>query len=165
MKTKMKRGMSIIEVMVCIVSLLIAVLGASGYRYFATLDIHRSDREITAGRVASQLCESWKGIGGGASSYNPLNDPGLGLAIETDTNNLAPEEPPSFTLLNNGGYYQVVSNNRIYYVTMSYHITNGTNATDPNLETLNVIVSWPANENSSSLTMKSLSLAELLITH
>jgi hypothetical protein len=151
--------------MIFIVVLSIAVIGTSGYRYFATLDIRGSDNEITAGRIASQLCESWKGVGGGDSSYDPINDPGIGLDINSVSSTLAPEKPLTFTLLKDGGYYKVVSDNRTYYVTMSYHTINGT---DGNLETLNVIVSWPASENSSNngvATQKSLVLSELLITH
>jgi hypothetical protein len=160
----MKRGISIIEVMVFIVSTLIAVLGASGYRYFAIMDIRRSDSEISAGRVAEQLCQSWKGIGGGASNYDPLSDPGIGLTIENDTNSLAPEAPLGFTLLTNGGHYKVSSNSRAYYATMSYHTTNSASG---NLDTLNVTINWPANEKSTGndAAMRSLSLSDLLITH
>lgn len=160
-------AISIIEIMIFIAVLSIAVIGTSGYRYFSTLDIHRSDNEITAGRIASYLCESWKGIGGGESAYNPLNDSDSSAigTIETASSTLAPEKPSSFTLLTNGGYYKVVSDNRIYYVTMSYHsiIT-----AIENLETLNVIVNWPASGNSSNndaATSKSVCLSELLITH
>ena len=158
-------AISIIEIMIFIVVLSIAVIGTSGYRYFAATDIRRSDSEITAGRIASQLCESWKGIGGGDSNYNPIKDPGIGLDINSVSSTLAPQEPLTFTLLKDGGYYKVVSDNRTYYVTMSYHTINSTNG---NLETLNVIVSWPASENSSNngvATKKSLVLSELLITH
>jgi Tfp pilus assembly protein PilV len=157
----MKRGVSIIEVMIFITILAIAVIGASGYRYFSTLDIRRSDNEITAGRIASQLCESWKGIGGGDSNYNPINDPGIGLNITASTGTL---KPSTFTLLQNGGYYKIVSdNNSIYYATMSYRTISGANG---NLETLNVIVSWPKNPSNNNATIKSFfCLTDLLITH
>jgi len=167
------RGMSIIEVMVFIAIMLVAVIGASGYRYLSSLDIRKSDNEITAGRIASYLCESWKGQGGGESLYNPTNDSnpsGIG-EITAASSALAPEKPAIFTLLNNGGYYKirVYSDNdnvvRTYYCTMSYRTINSASG---NLETLNIIVSWPANENSTStsaLAKKSLVLSELLITH
>ena len=119
----MKRGISIIEIMIFIAVLTIAVIGTSGYRYFAAMDIRRSDNEITAGRIAMHLCESWKGIGGGDSAYNPINDSnssGIGT-ITAASSTLAPEKPLTFTLLKDGGYYKVVSDDRTYYVTMSYH--------------------------------------------
>jgi hypothetical protein len=126
------------------------------------MDIRRSDNEITAGRIASQLCESWKGIGGGASNYNPLTDLGIGLAIEGTSSTLTPQAPDTFTPLANGGYYKVVSEGRTYYATMSYHTVNNSKG---NLQTLNVIVSWPANpSNDGAATNKSLILSELLIT-
>jgi len=152
--------------MVFTVILVIAVIGTSGYRYFASMDIRRSDSEITAGRIASQLCQSWKGIGGGASTYNPTTDTGIGLDIESASSALAPQVPLNFTLLTNGGYYKVDSEDRTYYVTMSYYTI--VNHPDPNLETLNVIVSWPASGNSSNsnvATSKSISLSDLLTTH
>ena len=160
----MKKGISIIEVMIFIAILAIAVIGTSGYRYFSTLDIRRSDHEITAGRIASQLLESWKGIGGGDSNYNPVNDPGIGLNITDASCSQAVEPPENFTLLNSGGYYMITSaNNGIYYATMSYRIVSTANG---NLETLNIIVSWSANpSNSSVTTRKSLCLSDLLITH
>ena len=158
-------GMSLIEIMVFIVVIAIAVIGTSGYRYFSILDIRRSDTEITAGRIAMMLCESWKGMGGGVSTYNPINDSddsGIGL-ITTASSALAPEKPLTFTLLNNGGYYKVVSDNRTYYTTMSYHTTNSPNG---DLQTLNVIVTWPANPSNNDFSAgKSISLSELLIVH
>jgi hypothetical protein len=160
----MKRGISIIEVMIFIAVLAIAVIGTSGYRYFSTLDIRRSDSEITAGRIASQLCESWKGIGGGDSNYDPVTDSGIGLNITPSSSTYAPAAPEYFTLLNNGGYYKVISdNNSNYYATMSYRTISSANG---NLETLNIIVSWPSNpSNLSVTTRKSLCLSDLLITH
>jgi len=165
----MKRGISIIEIMIFTVVLTIAVIGTSGYRYFAAMDIRRSDNEITAGRIASQLCKSWEGIGGGSSSYDPVNDNGIGLNIEATSSSLAPQAPSNFTLLTNGGHYKVkvYSDNdkdiRIYYATMSYRTINNANG---NLETLNVTVSWPANpSNSNATTNDSFCLTDLLITH
>lgn len=158
-----RSGTSLIEIMVFIVVISVAVIGTSSYRYFSILDIRRSDTEITAGRIASQLCESWKGMGGGVSSYDPLIDSGLGLAIESASIALATQAPPNFTLLKNGGYYKVVSDNRTYYVTMSYHTINDING---NLQTLNVIITWPANlSNNDVTTSKSFCLSELLIIH
>ena len=153
-----------IEAMIFIAILAIAVFGASGYRYFSTLDIRRSDNEITAGRIASQLCESWKGVGGGDSNYSPVNDTGIGLNISTTSSALAIPPPANFTLIQNGGYYKIISdNNSIYYATMSYRTISSANG---NLETLNVIISWSSNpSNSSVTTRKSLCLSDLLITH
>jgi hypothetical protein len=134
----MKRGISIIEIMIFIVVLSIAVIGTSGYRYFATMDIRRSDNEIAAGRIAEQLVQSWKGIGGGSSSYSPLpktldpnGDSGIGLTITASTSTLAPAKPSTFTLLQNGGYYKIVSDDQnIYYATMSYHAISLTKRTE-----------------------------------
>ena len=157
-------AISIIEIMIFIAVLTIAVIGTSGYRYFAAMDIRRSDNEITAGRIASQLCESWKGVGGGVSNYNPINDPNIGLDITAASSTLAPEKPDSFTLLTNGGYYKVVSDGRTYYATMSHYATNSSDGKFQ-LQTLSIIVGWPANpSNDDAATNRSLSLSELLIS-
>lgn len=158
-------AISIIEVMIFIAVLSIAVIGTSGYRYFAAMDIRRSDNEITAGRIASQLCESWKGIGGGVSTYSPLpaNDPGIGLNISAASSSLAPQTPQNFTLLTNGGHYKIVSDGRTYYATMSYYADNS-NAKFQ-LQTLSIIVGWPVNpSNNNAPAENSFSLSELLIS-
>ena len=153
--------------MVFVAVLTIAVIGTSGYRYFATMDIRRSDNEITAGRIAMHLCESWKGQGGGSSAYNPINDSnvsGVGL-ITAASSTLAPEEPLAFTLLKDGGYYKVVSNDRTYYATMSYYTVDSNNG---DLQTLNIIVNWPSNESlpdTAISSKKTLCLSDLLIIH
>ena len=147
--------MSIIEVMISIVALLISVTGASGYRYFSTLDIVKSDREITAGRTAMLLCASWKGLGG-IETYNPLSDTSLGLDIQEPTGSLAPEVPPNFTTL---GHYQVDSDNLSYYVTLSYYDVNS------NLRILNTSIAWPASEsqtNGTAMRMRSFRLSTLV---
>jgi Tfp pilus assembly protein PilV len=170
----MQRGLSIIEVMIFIAVLAIAVIGASGYRYFSMLDIRRSDNEITAGRIASQLLESWKGRGGGDSNYSPLpnpsppllGDPCIGFNIASSSSAKAPSHPANFTLLNNGGYYKIVSDNdKIFYATMSSRTIDSNNG---HLETLNVVVSWPAIVSSpqDSVTHnKYVCLTDLLIVH
>ncbi len=163
----MKRGMSLIEVMIFIAVLSIAIIGTSGYRYFSTLGIRMSDIEITAGRIASQLCESWKGIGGGSSTYNPTADSYIGFNVSETTSSLAPDEPLNFNLLSSGGKYKIITdNNEIYYASMSYYITTGISGADPNLETLNVTVTWSSNiSTTDSSSRSSFSLSELLITH
>jgi len=158
-------AISIIEIMMFIAVMSIAVIGASGYRYFSALQIRWSDSQITAGRIASQLCESWKGQGGGSGAYNPLTDPGIGLNITDASSSLAPQPPADFTLLEDGGHYKVVLGNRTYYSSMSYKIINNVNG---NLETLSVIVTWPVNESipdNTAMTHKPFCLSELLITH
>lgn len=157
---KFRPALSIIDVMVFVVIIAIAVIGSSGYRYFSTLEIRKSDNEIAAGRIASLLCESWRGLGG-ASTYNPItdcNDLGFGFNITEDSQALAPVVPLNFTPL---GYYRVISDNHTYYVTMSYYNI------DSSLLALNVGIAWPASESSQindAATNKLLRLSAL-ITH
>ena len=150
-------ALSIIEVMVFVVIISIAVIGVSGYRYFTTLEIRRSDCELTAGRIASLFCESWKGLGG-VPAYNPISDVnnlGIGLSITEESHTMTPPAPLNFTAL---GYYRVVSDNHTYFVTMSYFNIN------TSLLALNVGVAWPASESSQTpdpATNKTLYLSTL----
>ena len=164
-KNSFKPGMSLIEIMIFVVVISVAVIGTSSYRYFSILDIRRSDTEITAGRIATMLCESWKGQGGGAGPYNPIDDSdSLGIGVITaSSSTYAPPKPSGFTLLTGGGYYKVVSDNHTYYATMSYKTVSGANG---NLQTLNVIVTWPADlSNNDVASDKSFSLSEQLVLH
>lgn len=153
--SRLRPAMSIIEVMVFVVCLSVAVIGASGYRYFSTLHIRKSDIEITAGQTALLLCESWRGVGG-IQTYDPLNDTGLGINITNASELLAPEPPLNFTSLGN---YQVVADNHTYYVTLSYFDI------DSYLSVLNVKTQWPRSEravNENTGVNKSLSLSALV---
>ena len=64
-------GITLIEVMVTIVIISIAVIGAAGYRYHSALNARKANVQITAARIALLMLESWKGQGGysGYSKY------------------------------------------------------------------------------------------------
>jgi len=146
----MKRGFSIIEIMVFVACILISVIGASGYRYLTTIEIRKSDQALIAGRTAEVLLQSWKGVGG-VNSYNPLNDTGLtnfelDIGVSTSTN--SPTYPTNFILL---GYYKVnVDNDEFtYYVTMSYF-----DVIVGKMRVLNTGVQWLSNQGQTHQTAK-----------
>lgn len=68
-------GLTLVEVMVAIVVIMIAVIGAMGYQYHSALDARKADVQITAARLGSMLLYDWKGSGGysGYSNYD-VND-------------------------------------------------------------------------------------------
>jgi len=155
-KCPVRAGLSIVGVMVFAAVVSIAIIGTSGYRYFSSIEIRKSDTGITAGNVAQMLCESWRGVRGD-ENYDPTADTGLGLTIASCST--GPEPPPGFTLLRNEKY-KVISENHSFYVTMSYYdIDNG-------LRALNVKTAWNQRDipdNNLVITDKTLSLTSSVI--
>ena len=129
---KFAAAVTLVEVMVAMLILTVAVLGASRYRYFAAFDARRAAMHRTAARVALLLCESWRGVKG-IETYDPTAHFGTDLAIIESGGSAAPED---FTLL---GSYTVVLNNVNYYTTLSWKDVY------TELRALNVVVAWSHN--------------------
>lgn len=70
-RPKFRAAVTLIEVMVTIVILLVAVLGASKFRFYVAMDVRKANTQITATRLASLILSGWKGSGGysGYSKY------------------------------------------------------------------------------------------------
>jgi prepilin-type N-terminal cleavage/methylation domain-containing protein len=133
---------TLIEVMLSIFILSVALLGASGYRYYATLDAEKADAHIEAARVGLLICESWRGMGG-SETYDPTahlsSDLPITVPSGADDYDFTGEsgqgpEPQGHALL---GRYKVALNKGTCYPTLSYKDT-GTG-----LRILNVVVAWP----------------------
>jgi prepilin-type N-terminal cleavage/methylation domain-containing protein len=120
-------GLTLIEVLVTIVVVAVAVLGAMGYRYWCALDARRADVQITGARLGWMLLENWKAAGGDAT-YQPEMKrmqlpPGPG-----------PAHPTGFVPL---GSYHAYFDGVHYYATLSSKDAAATAA-----RTLNVNVGW-----------------------
>jgi prepilin-type N-terminal cleavage/methylation domain-containing protein len=122
LKTKYAAGLTLIEIMVVILIISIAMIGATSFRTYCVIDAKKADVQINAARVSSMLLETWKGMGG-LSNYDPsmefpLSTYGSQFAITKTTIGLA--EPTGFTAL--ASKYQVLdkANNVYYFVTLSY---------------------------------------------
>jgi prepilin-type N-terminal cleavage/methylation domain-containing protein len=121
-RKKQLKGVTLIEIMVVVLIISVAVIGATSFRTYCTVDAKKADVQINAARVGSMLLETWKGMGG-FSNYDPslefpLSTYGSQFAITKTTTGLA--GPTGFTPLANK--YQVLdkANNVYYYVTLSY---------------------------------------------
>lgn len=126
-----RKGLTITEVIICIVILLIVVIGATAYSYSAALNIRKAGIYSTGARLGLLLCEQWRGLHG-SEYYDPTNTNfGSDLTITSiDNDDLTPED---FTHL---GTYQIVTNDNNFFATLSYEDIN----TD--LRALNVIIAW-----------------------
>ena len=134
-------GVTLIEVMAAIIILAIAVIGASGYRYYSALDAKRAEMQSAAARVALLLCENWRGLGyDRTGSYDPVTH--LNSQMQIETASAGPSYPSGFTPL---GRYQVVADNVRYLASLSWN----DDASVPGLRALNVVVSWAQRQVDS----------------
>jgi len=138
-KIKLNSGLTLIEVILAATIVIVAVIGAMGYRYYSALDARKADVQLTAARVALMFLDSWRGAGGRAPTdtyniYNPLNLSVSDCGLQVNAGG-GPEVPSGFNLF---GSYCVVAGGANYYATLSYQDDSGTG-----LRVLNVMVAWP----------------------
>ena len=141
-RPKCAAAITLVEVMVTILILAVAVIGASAYRYHSALDARKADETATATRIALLLCENWRGIRGD-ETFDPEDYWAQDLPV-IEVSGEGPQVSPGFTVLNTP--YTVEINNVLYYVTMSWKdIFAG-------LRALNVAVAWNQNGSGSGST-------------
>ena len=138
-RLKSKGGFTIVEVMITAVILLVAVLGSSGYRYYAALDARKAAMQAADSRVGLILCESWHGVGG-IATYDPVAHLGTNMTISAMTGfDGSGFKEADFTLL---GGYQVVANDVTYAAVLSWKDINA------GLRALSVVVIWPVQDGN-----------------
>lgn len=104
MRKRVKRrlqGLTLTEVMVTTAILLVAIIGAMGYRYYSTLDTRKADEQITAGRIGLLLLEGWRGSGGRAqtdpyNNFNPVDLSVPGAKLQIAAGSTGPAMPAGF---------------------------------------------------------------------
>jgi len=128
-KRRSRRGFTLVEIMCAIVVLSVAVIGTSGYRYFAALDVKKADMRTTAARTALLLCEGWRGVKG-SQTWDPTAYLGSDLATKPISCST------TFNGLNVLQGRTIVSNGTDYHVFMLWKDV------EAGLRTLNVIVAW-----------------------
>ncbi|MHC4525778.1 MAG: type IV pilus modification PilV family protein, partial [Planctomycetota bacterium] len=65
-----RRGFTLVEVMISILIVMILATGAMGYQYASTRDVKVSEVQASAARIGMLLLESWKGQQGD-TSFDP----------------------------------------------------------------------------------------------
>jgi hypothetical protein len=123
--------MSLMQIMLATAILAIAVVGASGYRYYAALDARRASARVTAARIALMLCETWRGQDG-SDSFAPAS---CFSSSELISDAAGPSAPVDYTAL---GSCSVSLNGFTYYVTCSWRDVNS------DLRAMNVLIWWPS---------------------
>ncbi len=84
---KRSKGMSLIEVTIAIAILTVVMVGYLVHRYYTILDEKEAEEQTAASRIATLLCESWRGVKG-AEDYDPVAhlSPDLRIVSVTSTN-------------------------------------------------------------------------------
>ncbi len=149
LRTNNKTGLTLIEVMVAMVILMVAGLGALAFRYYCSLDARKADIQITAARIGTMLLESWIGQGG-STSYNPVTQLTAQLkstdpASSVDGGVTGPEPQGGLSRTGSNNDYKIVVNGVNYYVTLS---TNTAVSPVP----LSVSVAWRHDYQAGSIS-------------
>jgi len=139
-RAKSPCGLTLIEVMCAILVLSVAVLGASAYRYYATLDVRKAEQQVTAARLALLLCEGWRGVKA-TETYDPVGYFGQELDIE------AVDEGPKIPA--ESGY---LGHYKIDVGSVDYHSMLGWNGDANGLRALNVYVAFQDSGSGSEVT-------------
>lgn len=131
-RSKSSGGFTFTEIMGTITVLTVAVLGASAYRYHATLHTRKADLQTTAARMASLLCETWRGASD-PNTFDPVAYFGTELAIESMTIQEGPATPTGFEAL---GTYRIIAEGVDYRAGLFWRDVS------VGLRALSVIVVW-----------------------
>ena len=129
--SSVRRGFSLLDIMMAIIILAVVIIGTINYRYYAVIQVENSMMQSSAARIGVMMVEGWRGIKG-VGTYNPVT----AMTPASVTLSSGPAKPSDFTLL---GSYLVQLTGRNYYVTLSYKDV------DTRLRALNVVVTWSLN--------------------
>jgi type II secretory pathway pseudopilin PulG len=121
------RGFTYIEVLLGLSILVVAILGASGYKYYSVKEARRAEGYVGASMVGNILLESWRG-NGGAYDYDPINELPISILNAENFSIATSLKHPSIgesAYLINGTGYLVVLNGVYYYTALSVEWDSG----------------------------------------
>ncbi|MCK4752338.1 MAG: prepilin-type N-terminal cleavage/methylation domain-containing protein [Planctomycetes bacterium] len=138
-KCSKARGVTLVEIMIAILILTVAVIGASGFRYHTMLDARKADAQVTAARTGLLLCESWRGLNG-SDTFDPVTRFSSDLNIQVASQ--GPSLPTGFTEL---GRYRIIIDGLCCWATLSWSDVS------PGLRTLNVVIGYEQRNSGTQL--------------
>jgi hypothetical protein len=148
-----RSGTNLIEVMAATAILIIAVTGASGYRYYSSLNARWAEEQTNAARIGQLFCGSWAGVEGD-EAYNPIGH--LDSDLEMETLATPGDLPPDFVLL---GRYRTTLAGVAYDCVLTWKNVS------PELRALWVRVEWNWREEDPSNPDNTLRKSFSIITY
>lgn len=155
------KGLTLIEVMVVVIIIAVAVIGAMRFRYFGVANAKKADVQSNATRIGSMMLETWKGLGGIIDPKNP------DMAVfENAINKYSPyftfvsaaqrSVPANFAHVKT---YQVIdlANGVYYFVTLSYKLAVTGSLPEP--EALNALITWNQGYGTSGQPEHTISIS------
>jgi prepilin-type N-terminal cleavage/methylation domain-containing protein len=152
-----KSGLTLVEVMVVVLIIAVAVIGAMGFRFYCVRDAKLSDVQANAARIGSMILDNWKARGGDAS-YNPYTH------FATFSSQLNIPKANDKAVGNAGNTYQIqdVANSVWYDVALStapVTYTSTTGGITITLTALKASISWRQGYLNSGTTMHTINMA------
>jgi prepilin-type N-terminal cleavage/methylation domain-containing protein len=146
------KGLTLIEVLVSLLIVAVAVIGAMMYRYYSASDARMADVHADAGRVGLLILEGWKGAAG-RTDYNPAVSVGTEVLGSPDISISRIGTTNEYLVQLTGG------TDTSYYALLSYNDdVNGDGNADPGIRKLMVEVTYygkgSQNKTLSSKTVK-----------
>ena len=133
-KAKQAAGLTLIEIMVVVLLIAVAVLGAMGFRLYCVVDAKKADVQAGAARLGSMLLENWKGVGG-LATYNPYTQfSAFNSQFTINPTNLQVGASSNYFIQDNS------ASGIFYFVTLSR-----TAETSTSPAVLNAAISWRKN--------------------
>lgn len=135
-KIRVRTGATLTSTLISVAVILVALIGTSNFRYYASMDARKASALTAASRIALMLSENWRGMQG-SLSYDPVAQLGSDITLIKSE---GPGNPGDFTLL---GSYKIVMDEKDddaegadYFATLSWKDIQ------PGLRALNVVVAW-----------------------
>jgi len=146
-------GFTLIEIMAAILVLTIAVLGTSAYRYHTSLHVRTADLKTTGARMASLLCETWRGTSD-PNTFDPTTHFSSELTINSVMLSEAPAAPTGNTVL---GTYKITVDDVDYRALLYWKdISSG-------LRALSVMMVWDWDPQKPIIASKSFRLTTYVV--
>ncbi len=158
------RGLTLIEVMIVVLIIAVAVIGAMNFRYYGVTHSKKADVQANAARIGSMMLEIWDGLGGIVDPANPDTTAlDIALAKYSPYYTIAPAGqgavPPLFNHIKS---YQIrdLSNGVYYFVSLSYK--QAVTGTSPEPQALNATISWNRGYGTSGASEHTISISTYL---
>ncbi|MBN2589344.1 MAG: prepilin-type N-terminal cleavage/methylation domain-containing protein [Sedimentisphaerales bacterium] len=129
------KGFTLIEILISLVIIAVAVVGAVMFRYFSANNARISDVHTGAGQVCLLILEGWKGAGG-HTDYNPNTEIGPEIQASSDI---------SIGTISSGQYPVQLTGgtNTYYFVSLAYdEDVDGDGTDDSGIRKLTVAVTY-----------------------